>query len=173
MVPFETADPDIDESPIEGETPEELVKRLSVAKAKVVASVYTTALVIGSDQVAVHDGKIVGKPHTHENAVEQLREASGKTITLYTGLALINTQTKMVQSEVIPFKVHFRRLNDDIIEAYLRKEKPYDCAGSVRSESLGIVLLKKFEGDDPNALIGLPLIELVTMLQREKYSLFR
>lgn len=172
-VPFETANPDIDESPLPGESPTELVKRLAIEKAKVVASVYTDALVIGSDQVAVHGDKIVGKPNTHENAVAQLREASGKKISLFTGLALINTQTKAVQSDVVPFNVHFRHLTDEIIEAYLRKEQPYNCAGSVRSEGLGVILLSRFEGDDPNALIGLPLIRLVTMLQKEKYSLFR
>lgn len=173
QVPFKVADPDIDETPLPGESPEELVTRLAVEKAKTVASVYTDALVIGSDQVAVHGDKIVGKPYSHENAVQQLREASGKTIALYTGLALINTETKAIQSDVIPYKVHFRHLTDAIIEAYLRKEQPYSCAGSVRSEGLGIILLSRFEGDDPNALIGLPLIRLVTMLQKEKFSLFR
>lgn len=172
-VPFETANPDIDESPNIGELPTELVERLAIEKAKTVASVYSDALIIGSDQVALHGDKIVGKPRSHANAVEQLQEASGKAITLYTGLALINTTTRTIQSTVVQFKVHFRTLSDEIIEAYLRKEQPYSCAGSVRSEGLGIVLLKRFEGDDPNALIGLPMIELVTMLQKEKYSLFR
>lgn len=172
-VPFETANPDIDESPNIGESPAELVERLAIEKAKAVASVYSDALIIGSDQVALHGDKIVGKPYSHENAVEQLREASGKAITLYTGLALINTRSKAVQSEVIPFKVHFRVLNEEIIEAYLRKEQPYNCAGSVRSEGLGVILLERFEGEDPNALVGLPLIKLVTMLQKEKYSLFK
>ncbi len=173
MLPFETANPDIDESAIDGETPQQLVRRLAVEKAKVVASVYTDALVIGSDQVAVHGNEIVGKPHTHEVAVEQLRQASGKEITLFTGLALINTQTKAVQSEVFPYTVHFRPLTDEIIEAYLRKEHPYNCAGSVRSEGLGIALLDRFEGDDPNTLIGLPLIGLITMLQKERFSIFK
>ncbi len=172
-VPFETANPDIDEEPRPGESPQELVERLAIDKAKAVALVYTSALVVGSDQVAVHGDKIVGKPHTHERAVEQLREASGNAITLYTGLALINTETKAIQSTVVPFTVHFRTLTEEIIEAYLRKEKPYNCAGSVKSEGLGVILLKGFEGDDPNALIGLPMIQLVTMLQKEKYSLFK
>lgn len=171
QVPFETANPDIDESPIKGETPEQLVKRLAIEKAKAVASVYQHALVIGSDQVALHGDKIVGKPISHEHAVEQLREASGKSVQLFTGLALVNTQTKAVQSEVMPYTVHFRHLSDAVIEAYLHKDQPYNCAGSLRSEGLGIVLLDKFEGDDPNTLIGLPLIRLVSMLQKEKFPI--
>lgn len=171
QVPFATANPDIDESPIKGETPQQLVKRLAIEKAKTVASVYQNALVIGSDQVALHGDKIVGKPSSHEHAVEQLREASGKSVQLFTGLALVNTQTKAVQSEVIPFTVHFRHLSDAVIETYLRKDQPYNCAGSLRSEGLGIVLLDKFEGDDPNTLIGLPLIRLVSMLQKEKFPI--
>ena len=170
-LPFETVNPDIDETPIAGESPVEMVKRLAIEKAKTVASVYTDALVIGSDQVALHGSTIVGKPRTHDRAVEQLREASGKHVRLYTGLALINTVTKAVQSDVVPFTVHFRKLNDAVIEAYLHKEQPYNCAGSVRAEGLGIVLLDRFEGDDPNALIGLPLIRLVKMLEHENYAL--
>lgn len=172
-VPFETANPDIDETPLPNESPVELVERLAIEKAKAVASVYTNALVIGSDQVALHGNEIVGKPHTHERAVAQLRAASGKTISLYTGLALINTASKAVQSDVVPYRVHFRTLSEELIEAYLRKEQPYNCAGSVKSEGLGIVLLDRFEGDDPNALIGLPLIRLTTMLQKEKFSVFK
>ena len=171
-VPFEVANPDIDESPIAGESPIELVKRLAIEKAKAVASVYTNSLIIGSDQVAVHDDTIVGKPLTHDRAVSQLREASGKEIRLYTGLCLINTATRSVQSDVVPYTVHFKTLSEEVIEAYLRKEKPYNCAGSVRAEGLGVALLSRFEGDDPNALIGLPLIRLVTMLEKEGYQLF-
>lgn len=172
MVPFETINPDIDETPMTGETPIELVKRLAVEKAKAVASVYPNSLIIGSDQVAMHGEEIVGKPHTHERAVMQLRTASGKQIKLFTGLALINSNTKAVQSDVIPFTVHFKQLSDDVIENYLRKEEPYNCAGSVRAEGLGIALLKRFEGEDPNALIGLPLIRLISMLENENYTLF-
>jgi len=172
MVPFETSNPDIDETPLEGESPIELVERLAIEKAKAVATDYSNALIIGSDQVALHGEKIVGKPHTHERAIEQLKTASGKEIKLYTGLALFNTETGSVQSEVIPFTVHFKKLNEQVIESYLRKEEPYNCAGSVRSEGLGIALLERFEGDDPNALIGLPLIRLVTMLENEGFSLF-
>ena len=172
MVPFETSNPDIDETPLDKETPIELVERLAIEKALEVAKSFPEALIIGSDQVALHGDEIVGKPHTHERAVEQLRTASGKKITLYTGLALVNAQTQSVQSEVIPYTVHYKTLTDDVIEAYLRKEQPYNCAGSVRSEGLGISLLERFEGDDPNTLIGLPLIRLIAMLENENYNLF-
>lgn len=172
MVPFETANPDIDESQQVGESPVELVERLAREKAQTISQQYPDALIIGSDQVALHGDEVVGKPHTHERAVEQLRTASGKEIRLYTGLALLNSSTGSIQSEVIPFTVHFKRLSDEVIEAYLRKEEPYNCAGSVRSEGLGVALLDRFEGDDPNALIGLPLIRLVAMLENEQFSLF-
>lgn len=172
MVPFETANPDIDETPNAGEQPIELVERLAIEKAQAIAADFNDALIIGSDQVALHGDEIVGKPHTHERAVEQLRAASGKQIRLYTGLALINCATGAVQSEVIPFTVHFKTLSEEVIESYLRKEQPYNCAGSVRSEGLGVALLDRFEGDDPNALIGLPLIRLVAMLENEQFSLF-
>ncbi len=167
MIPFEVMVPDVDEAPIPGEAPQALVERLAIAKAQAVARQHADTLVIGSDQVAVYDGKIVGKPLTHDRAVEQLRIASGKAVTLYTGLALIDSASGRVQNEVIPFRVVFRALTDSQIENYLRKEQPYHCAGSVKSEGLGIALLERFEGDDPNALIGLPLIRLVRMLERE------
>lgn len=172
MVPFSTINPDIDESPKHGESPIQLVERLAVEKAQAVAPSNPSALIIGSDQVAMHGDEIVGKPHTHERAVQQLRAASGKKINLYTGLALINSDTGKVQSEVVPFTVHFKTLSEQVIERYLRKEEPYNCAGSVRSEGLGIALLERFDGDDPNALIGLPLIRLVAMLEQENYPLF-
>jgi len=169
-IPFEVVVPNIDETPKPGETPQALVERLAVEKARVVARTRHDALVIGSDQVAVHDGEIVGKPHTHDRAVAQLRTASGKSVTLYTGLALINAATGHTQCEVIPYRVVFRPISDEQIERYLRKEQPYSCAGSVRSEGLGIALLERFEGDDPNTLIGLPLIRLVRMLENEGVS---
>lgn len=172
MVPFETANPDIDESAKDGETPVELVERLAIEKAQAVATQYPDSLIIGSDQVALHGNEVVGKPHTHERAVEQLRSASGKKITLYTGLALVNATTGNIQSEVIPFTVHFKTLSEHVIESYLRKEEPYNCAGSVKSEGLGIALMERFDGEDPNALIGLPLIRLVAMLENEKFPLF-
>ena len=172
MVDFETYSPDIDETPLENETPIELVERLAIEKAKEVGKQFKNALIIGSDQVALHGSKIVGKPHTHEVAVEQLKEASGKKIELFTGLALLDTRTDEIQHEVVPFTVHFKNLSDDVIERYLRKEKPYNCAGSVRSEGLGVALFERFDGDDPNALIGLPLIRLVYMLEQRGFDLF-
>jgi septum formation protein len=167
QLPFEVIAPDVDESPRPEETPSTLVERLAIEKARKIADGRPGTLVIGSDQVAVYNGTIVGKPHSHHKAVEQLRSASGKAVTLYTGLALFNADTRHVQHEVIPYRVTFRTLSDAQIESYLRKEQPYSCAGSVRSEGLGIVLLERFEGDDPNTLIGLPLIRLVRMLENE------
>jgi len=167
---FEAQSPEIDESPLPGESPVELVERLAIAKARAIADSCPDCLVIGSDQVAVHEDEIVGKPKDHADAVRQLQYASGKTITLYTGLALINSKTNAIQSEVVPFTIHFRQLTNEQIENYLSKDKPYNCAGSVKSESLGVALFDRFEGDDPNALIGLPLIRLVRMLENEGVS---
>lgn len=166
-IPFEVMPPELDETPLAGETPHKLTERLAIAKARKIAETERDALVIGSDQVAVHNGAVVGKPHGHDRAVEQLRAVSGRTVVLYTGLALVNSNTGRTQCEVIPYRVTFRTLTDELIESYLRKEQPYACTGSVRSEGLGIALLEKFEGDDPNTLIGLPLIRLVRMLENE------
>ena len=167
MLPFEVVVPDVDETPHQRESPQALVERLAILKAQTVASRVRDALVIGSDQVAVHNGEIVGKPLTHERAVEQLKAASGKTVMLYTGLALINAVSGRVQSEVVPYGVSFRTLNEEQIETYLRKEQPYHCAGSVKSEGLGVALLERFDGEDPATLIGLPLIRLIRMLENE------
>ena len=167
QIPFEVMAPEVDETPHPGETPEKLVKRLAIEKAQKIAGQKPGAMVIGSDQVAIYDGRIVGKPHSHDKAVEQLRSASGKTVTLYTALALVNADTQRLQCEVIPYRVTFRPLTEAQIKTYLHKEQPYSCAGSVKSEGLGIALLEKFEGDDPNTLIGLPLIRLVRMLENE------
>ncbi|MDH5633773.1 MAG: Maf family nucleotide pyrophosphatase [Gammaproteobacteria bacterium] len=169
-IPFKCISPDIDESAKPGETPQQLVQRLSIEKAQAIAKGQGNALVIGSDQVAVHGNDIVGKPRDHAHAVEQLRQASGETITLYTGLALINSKTGHIQSEVVPYSVVFRELSDTTIENYLHKEQPYNCAGSLKSEGLGIALLERFIGDDPSTLIGLPLIRLVKMLENESHS---
>ena len=141
-------------------------------KAQEIAKTNPNSLIIGSDQVALHGQQMVGKPHTHEVAIEQLKTASGKKIELFTGLALLNSATGTIESDVIPFTVHFKRLSESTIERYLRKEKPYNCAGSVKSEGLGIALFKKFEGQDPSALIGLPLIRLVTMLENQGFDVF-
>ncbi len=170
-VEFETISPETDETALDNETPQQLVERLSIAKAEAIANKTTDALVIGSDQVSVIDGKIIGKPHTHENAVKQLKNASGKTVTFYTGLCLFNSKTKEFQSDVIPFNVVFRDLTDQQIENYLKKETPYNCAGSFKSEALGIVLFEKLQGDDPNTLMGLPLIRLVKMLEKENFTI--
>ena len=173
MVPFESISPNIDESAKAGETPTQLVERLAIEKARAIAASAADALVIGSDQVAVHDGHIVGKPHTHARAAEQLRAASGQRVELYTGLALLNCRDQSIQSTIVPFATQYKNLSDETIEAYLRKEQPYDCAGSLKSEGLGIALLERFEGDDPTALIGLPLIALVNMLERAGYPVLQ
>jgi len=167
MIPFDVMVPDVDETPRPSELPPALVERLAISKAQAVATRCPGTLVIGSDQVAVHDGVIVGKPHTHERAVAQLQAASGKVVMLYTGLALVNADSGRVQSEVVPYRVVFRSLSDAQIESYLRKEQPYHCAGSVKSEGLGVALLERFDGEDPATLIGLPLIRLVRMLENE------
>lgn len=166
-IPFSTQSPEIDETPVENETPEQLVERLSIAKAKAIADKLDKGLVIGSDQVAVIDGQILGKPGNHENAIKQLQFASGKTVTFLTGLCLYNAASRKHQVEVVPFNVVFRKLTEQQIDNYLKKEQPYNCAGSFKSEALGISLFDKLEGDDPNTLIGLPLIRLVRMLERE------
>ncbi len=171
MMPFDIVSPDIDETPLAGESAQDLVLRLSVQKAQVVAGKTDDALVIGSDQVAVHaDGQIIGKPRDHAHAVRQLTASSGKTIMLYTGLAVINSTTGVVQKDVIPYTVEFKALTHTQIENYLNKEKPYGCSGSLRADGLGIALLRRFAGDDPTALIGLPLIRLVFMLHNEGMS---
>ena len=145
----------------------QLVTRLAVAKAEKIAETESDSLIIGSDQVAVLGDEILGKPHTHENAVKQLQRLSGHRVTFLTGLALINSKSGNIQREAVPFDVVFRTLTDEMIENYLRAEEPYNCAGSFKSEALGIVLFDKLEGDDPNTLIGLPLIRLVRMLENE------
>jgi septum formation protein len=164
---FDTTAPDVDETALAGETPEQLVRRLAEAKAKAVAKEFPNALIIGSDQVAVLDGKILGKPGNHDNAVKQLQQASAKTVHFLTGLCLFNSKTGNIQLDVIPFKVVFRKLSNAQIENYLLTEQPYNCAGSFKSEGLGIALFEKLEGDDPNALIGLPLIKLIDMFSNE------
>lgn len=171
QIPFTVISPEIDESPNENELPQALVERLAIEKAKTIASGNHNALVIGSDQVAVHDGNIIGKPKDYEHACQQLRQASGKTITLYTGLALVDADSGKTDSEVVPYRVTFRHLSDDQISSYLQKEQPYSCAGSVKSEGLGIALLTRFDGDDPNTLIGLPLIRLIDMLARQGFKI--
>ncbi|MEX0615829.1 MAG: nucleoside triphosphate pyrophosphatase [Methylophaga sp.] len=163
-LPFSTASPNIDESPLIGESPAQLVLRLAENKARKVAESNLSALVIGSDQVAVLDGEILGKPGTAENAVKQLQAASGKTVTFLTGLALYNAANQQMQSIVEPFEVNFRSLSETQIRRYVDLEQPLDCAGSFKSEGLGISLFSELRGSDPNSLIGLPLIRLTDML---------
>ena len=166
-LPFEVLSPQVDESPQAHESAEQLVQRLAQAKAVAAARTHPDALIIGSDQVAVIDGHILGKPGDHANALAQLRQASGKTVTFLTGLCLYNAASTQAQTEVVPFRVVFRELSEQQIENYLQAEKPYNCAGSFKSEGLGIALFERLEGDDPNTLIGLPLIRLIRMLERE------
>lgn len=169
QLPFDCAAPEVDETPLPGETAEALVLRLAAAKAQAqaLALAYPEHLIIGSDQVCVIDGNITGKPHTEENARAQLRQASGQAVTFYTGLALYNGRSKQLQALCEPFHVHFRALNETEIAAYVRMEQPLNCAGSFKSEGLGIALFDRLEGRDPNALIGLPLIALLEMLRAE------
>ncbi len=166
-LPFTTASPEVDESPLDGEAPDALVQRLALKKAQAVAGQFPNALIIGSDQVAAIDERILGKPGDHERAVEQLSAAAGRRVTFYTGLCLLNSTSGDSQLICEPFHVHFRPLDAVAIDDYLKREQPYNCAGSFKSEGLGITLFEKLEGSDPNALIGLPLIRLVGMLEEE------
>jgi septum formation protein len=170
QVDFVCDSPDIDESPLAGESVRDMVVRLAKFKAEAVAGKYPDALIIGSDQCAVLDGEILTKSGDFENAVKQLQKASGKRIVFHTGLYLLNTRTGHSQAACVPYTVVFKSLTQDMIEHYLKKEQPYNCAGSFKSEGLGIALFEKFEGDDPNALIGLPLIKLIEMLDNEGFS---
>ena len=169
-LPFECAAPEVNVTPLPGESARQLVTRLAQAKAQTLASRFPQHLIIGSDQVCVLDGDITGKPHTEENAYRQLRKASGTIVTFYTGLALYNSANGHLQTECEPFDVHFRHLSDQEIEAYIRKENPLQCAGSFKSEGLGITLFERLEGRDPNSLVGLPLIALCQLLRREGFN---
>lgn len=168
-IPFITAQPNCDETPQTNELPEALVQRLAEQKARSCV-VKTPSLVVGSDQVCVIDGQIVGKPHTKQKAIEQLMSQSGKAITFYTGLALYNSETQKSQVTLDTFTVHFRQLNQEMVERYVEKEMPLNCAGSFKSEGLGIALFDKLEGDDPNTLVGLPLIKLIQLLENESFT---
>ena len=169
-LPFTTAKPATDETALPGEHAEQLVTRLAQAKAMACIDGHSEHLIIGSDQVCVIDGAIIGKPHTVENACRQLKAASGKTITFYTGLCLHNAKTG--ESEVVcePFHVHFRQLTDTEIRHYVEREQPLNCAGSFMCEGLGIALFDRLEGRDPNTLVGLPLIALREMLAKQGIS---
>jgi len=169
-LPFDAISPEIDESPLDGELPQETALRLAQLKAKKVAESHPDALVIGCDQVATLDGIQLGKPKTHENAVKQLQYQRGRRVTFQSALCLYNALTKHMQAEVVPYDVEFRNLTEAQIENYLRIEEPYNCAGSAKSEGLGIAVIASMTGSDPNALIGLPLIKLITMLQNEEVN---
>ena len=165
QLPFETASPEVDETPHSGETPYELSLRLAVAKAQAVAQLHPGAIVIGSDQVPELDGQPLSKPGTHERATEQLRQMSGRQMNFHTGVCVSCAETGFIESSVVTVQVRFRELNDLEIERYLRAEQPYDCAGSAKSEGLGIALLDAIVSDDPTALIGLPLIRTCQLLR--------
>ncbi|ADJ28304.1 Maf family protein [Nitrosococcus watsonii] len=168
-LPFESHAPDIDETPLPQEQPEELAARLAETKAQIVGAKTSNALVIGSDQVAVLEQQMLGKPKTHERALQQLQAASGRTVFFYTGLCLLNTVTGASKTVVEPFQVRFRQLTEQQIDTYLQREQPYQCAGSFRSEGLGIALIQHLQGNDPNALVGLPLIRLTELLEQAGY----
>lgn len=170
QLPFTTIAPDVDETPFDGEKPETTALRLAQMKARKVAEQRPKALVIGCDQVAALDGLQLGKPLTHDNAVKQLRMMRGRSVTFYSALCLYNARLNRMQIEVVPYVVQFRDASDTQIENYLLKEQPYHCAGSAKSEGLGIALIQAMHGDDPNALIGLPLIKLINMLQNESVN---
>ena len=162
---FECDSPDIDETPMKGEHPKDMVARLAKQKADAIAERHPQSVIIASDQCATLDGKIIGKPGDHATAIEQLTAASGRTVTFYTSLCVFNAGTNQYQETVEPFYVYFRELTESQIDNYLKKEEPYNCAGSFKSEGLGISLFDRLEGNDPNTLIGLPLIQLIKMLE--------
>lgn len=167
-LPFTWQAPDIDETRKPGESAPELVQRLAEEKARALAASHSEHLIIGSDQVAVlGNGQILGKPHDLERAQTQLRAASGSSVTFLTGLALLNSQSGRCQVDCVPFTVHFRQLSEQQILHYLQREQPFDCAGSFKSEGLGISLFRSTEGEDTTSLVGLPLIRLIDMLLNE------
>lgn len=164
-LPFGVASPEVDETPLPGEAPQALACRLALAKARAVADRFPSAVVIGSDQVADLGGQPLGKPGTHERAVAQLRQMRGQTVVFQTAVAVVCRATGFEQVDLAPVRVRFRALDDAEIEAYLCAETPYDCAGSAKSEGLGIALLESIENDDPTALVGLPLIRTARLLR--------
>jgi septum formation protein len=164
-LPFSVEPPQVDETPRPGESPVQLARRLAAAKAAAVAQRHPAAVVIGSDQVADLEGEPLGKPGNHANAVAQLRRMSGRTVIFQTALSVMCQESGFAAHDLAPVRVRFRPLVDEEIEAYLRAEQPYDCAGSAKSEGLGIALLEAIDSDDPTALVGLPLIRTCRMLR--------
>ncbi|MES2181516.1 MAG: Maf family nucleotide pyrophosphatase [Pseudomonadota bacterium] len=167
QLPFSCISPDVDESPLDHELPQETALRLAQVKARKIGLTHPDALIIGCDQVATLDNIQLGKPLSHDNATRQLRLMRNREVIFHSALCLYNPVTLNMQAEVVPYVVQFRDLSDAQIESYLIKEQPYHCAGSAKSEGLGIAIIEKMTGDDPNALIGLPLIKLVSMLHNE------
>jgi septum formation protein len=163
-LPFEALSPNVDETPLDGEAPGETALRLSLLKARAVCG--SGDLIIGSDQVASCAGRRYGKPGTHEHAVRQLRELSGKTVDFDTAVSVLDSEKKTHESRVVPCRVTFRKLDSEKIERYLEREKPYDCSASAKAEGLGIALIARIDTEDPSSLIGLPLIALTEMLER-------
>ncbi len=172
-ISVQSASPNIDETPLPHENPKELCERLATSKAQAVAEHFKNHLIIGSDQVASLDGNVLGKPGSHQAATEQLRRASGRAMYFYTAIALLNSHTNHLQVATCHYEVKFRALNNRQIDYYLKQEAPYDCAGSFKSEGLGITLFEYIRGDDPNSLIGLPLIELTRMLLNQGIDLLQ
>lgn len=170
-LPFDTARPEVDEAPLPGEAPPLTAERLAEAKARAVVARHPDALVIGSDQVAHLGAEVFGKPGTVDRAVAQLRRMSGQTVVFHTALAVLNTRSGQLQRAAVPTLVRFRTMTEAEIVRYVEKERPLDCAGSAKSEGLGITLLEALSGDDPTALIGLPLIALARMLRAEGIEL--
>ncbi len=171
-IPFDVVSPDVEETPLAGEAPHALATRLALAKAKAVAALYPHAVVIGSDQVADLHGEPLGKPGNHERAVGQLQRMRGQTVVFQTAVSVVCVDSQFEQTELAQIKVRFRDLSDAEIEAYLRAEEPYDCAGSAKSEGLGIALLDAIENDDPTALIGLPMIRTARLLREAGIDLW-
>lgn len=167
QIAFTCISPDVDEAILPGEQPQETALRLAQVKAKKIGMTNPNALIIGCDQVATLDGIPLGKPLNHDTATKQLRMMRNREVTFHSALCLYNAASQSMQAEVVPYVVQFRNLSDAQIENYLVKEQPYHCAGSAKSEGLGIAIIERMTGEDPNALIGLPLIKLVTMLQNE------
>lgn len=166
-LPFEVLAPDVDETPLPDESPSATALRLSVLKAQAAAASFPDALIIGSDQVLMLGDAQLGKPGNYENAFTQLKAMQGREMVFHTALTLLNSRTGRTQTRDVPTVVHIRRLSDAQIAAYLEKEKPYDCAGSAKSESLGIALMERMDSADPTALVGLPLMALTGMLANE------
>ena len=171
-LPFIVAAPDVDETPLPGEAPAALARRLALAKARAVADLHPDCIVIGSDQVADLHGQPLGKPGTHDRAVAQLQAMRGQTVIFQTAVAVVCKASGFVQEDLAPVRVQFRDLGDAEIEQYLRAETPYDCAGSAKSEGLGISLLEAIDNDDPTALVGLPLIRTCRMLRAAGLNLW-